>query len=327
MTFAGVKSLWDLGKFTNYQYVQRGFISGHYNRVTSQIRAAQSDRTLISASAWGTTTFSEPYANQQYSIPIAVLSQPGVEDNLLEVRKGACAARLEKDLKTFDTTLAPQIFDKYQNLLETVSLNVCGISLKDVPTITNGEFATMQMVKDLSDALVGDTFENFPKILQNETLQLEFLQFAEDIFKMRHFGDVQMNSYLTGNFPSRLIKLFDRRISYITNTTVLDNQELLYREQQNNNNNNNNNDLLTYVDIILSEMKQRSITQPPRPPRIFYAYHAHREVIYALAHHMKLNLNIQHPKLPNHLLHPGSGIFFELHYNETKLIGIITTKY
>lgn len=315
LTYNGIKALWDLGRFTNYQYVQSGFISGTYNRVSSQVRAAQSDRTLISASSWGATTFSDSYAETPFAIPVAVLSSESEEDDLLEVRKARCTERLEADLHKFDNEVAPKYFKDYQNLLETVSQEVCGIELKNVPTLTHGEFSIMQMVKDINDALTGDLLEDFPESIDPEVRQ-KFLQFAEDIFKLRHYGTPEMNAYLSGSAPTRMVKLMDRRVSFLTNTTVLDSAPTQHHNAMQKNN------TFTYRDVVVSDAKRLPVIKP-RPPRIMFAYHAHREVLYALKNLLQLDLGVERPGLPVGLLHPSTGFFFELYRDEAKFQQIL----
>jgi hypothetical protein len=301
LTFNGIRAMWDLGRFTNYQYVQTGFIDGTYTRLTSQIRAAASDRTLISASAFGQTTFRNKYAESPLSIPVAVLTTTPEEDDLLEVRKARCAKRLEDDLHYFDQNIAQELIDNHSELINMIS-NACGFDILRGPELTNGEFSVMQLVKDLSDALTGDLLESFP-LMDGVSVESRaaYLQFAEDVFKKRHYRTAEMDSYLAGNGPNRLIKLIDRRVSFNTNTTVLDSPLPRHLEI----------DDITYRDILVQDAKRLPIIRP-RPPRRFFGYHAHREVLYGLKNFLKLDVGVERTGLPTGLIHPATGIFFEL---------------
>jgi len=45
-----------------------------------------------------------------------------------------------------------------------------------------------------------------------------------------------------------------------------------------------------------------------------YAYHGHREMMYALAAFLGIHYNIEYPSLPKGGIPPGTTLFFELHY-------------
>ena len=166
MTNVGLQSIWDLGTFTHDQYVKTGYVPSMYNRQFVNVRAAASDRTLISASAWGQTAFPSPPPGAPASapsIPVATFSVPPTQDNVAEVRKARCAARLEEDLAEFDAEAAPKLLAQFRPLINKVSA-ACGFDMTTTPEVTHGEFSVLQAVKDIADALTGDFLEGFPRM-------------------------------------------------------------------------------------------------------------------------------------------------------------------
>jgi len=297
MTVAGLQSIWDLGRYTHDLYVKTGYVPSAYNRAYVNVRAAASDRTLISASAWGQTAFPSAPAGAPAvspSIPVATFSVPPEQDNFAEVRKARCAARLEEDLHEYDADVAPALLKQYRPLINKISA-ACGFDITTTPDVTNGEFSVLQAVKDVADALTGDFLEGFP-LMEGLTAQDRdnFLSFAELMFHKRHYGGAAQPAYLAGAAPNRVVKLFDRRVSWNANETA---REL---------------DLESHHAALAAADADPPSVVPVRAPRRVYAFHCHREILYGLVKFLGLRVDVTRPNLPRGLVHPGSGIFFEL---------------
>lgn len=285
--------MWNLGQFTYENYVKSGFLPSTYTKMHSQVFAAGGYRTLISASAWAQVAFPESYANGP-NIPAAVFSVPEDQDDLLEVRHATCANRLAVDLNRFDHTTAKQMIHDNKAIIEKISA-ACGFDLRHAPAVTDGEFSVMQAVKDVADALTGDMLEGLPLIsgITPEDRD-EFIQLAEHIFHARHYGaHPAMPAYNSGNFPMKMLKTFDRRISYNANVTALEQfPDTPFAKQ-------------------LAEEAEESILAIV-PPRRMFGFHAHRELLYAMTKLLKLDFTVERPGVQKGLVHPSTGVFFEL---------------
>jgi len=289
MTREGLRAIWDLGRATYRAYVQdAGLVPASYKRTDVYVQASSSDRTIMSAIAWGVTAFPETVQDAPYQVPPATYSVPMTEDNLLEVRKARCLGRLQQDIKEFDETVGKKIIEnpEFNKLLDKVS-GVCGVDLRKARELTDGEFGIFEAIKDVSDAITGDFLEGFPRMegLTNETA-LEFLTMAENLFQNRLYGSPAQAAYLSGKLPEKIQNFFERHV--ITRSQALG---LLAAEDE-------KEDISDFAKI--------------RAPRKLTAYHCHREVLYGIAKFLGFNITVERPGLPTGLLHPGAGLFFEL---------------
>ncbi len=197
MTSLGVQSLWDLGRFTHSQYMTppSSFypvttpaansttppsrapsfpIPDRYNKGFVAVRASASERTLLSAVAWGQTAFpASPVGAPAGSLPLPVApgSTPASLDDVIESRKASCAPRVAADVAAFDASVGPALLSAPAVSAAVAALEAaCGApfvsapppGVEDHPLGTDDEpWAPLQAVKDVADALTGDYLEGF----------------------------------------------------------------------------------------------------------------------------------------------------------------------
>lgn len=293
MTKAGLQQIWDLGRFTNRNYMKHAFVADMYDRKDIFVQASQSDRTLMSASAWGDTAFPRLQTLDYHSnIPVAVYSVPMPVDNLLEVRKARCEARIAADVAKYDQTAAQPFIksERFRSIMGKVSA-ACGRDLMLTSNFTNGEFNVLDAVKDVSDAVGGDFLEGFPRMggLSDKDAT-DFLQLAEDLFQNRLYHTPAQAAYLSGKLPEKIQSIFMRHVAL----TVPKTASQLQQEKE---------DLSAFGKLPT--------------PRKFLAYHCHREVLYGIVKFLGISVTVPRPGLPDGLIHPGSGFFFELWEDDT----------
>lgn len=293
MTKVGLQQIWDLGRFTYRNYVKHGFVGDMYDRSTILVQASQSDRTLMSASAWADTAFPRLQTLDYHSIiPAAVYSVPMDVDNLLEVRKARCLARIASDVAKYDETVAQPFLksERFNTVISKISA-ACGRDLLLTSNYTHGQFNVLDAVKDVSDAITGDFLEGFPRMggLSDKDA-LEFLQMAEDLFQNRLYHSPAQSAYLSGKLPEKIQNIFKRHVSL----TVPKTPQQLQQDKE---------DLSAFGKLPM--------------PRKLLSYHCHREVLYGIAKFLGISVTVPRPGLPDGLIHPGSGIFFELWEDET----------
>ncbi len=288
----GVQAVWDLGRFTYRNYIQHNFLESGYKRQDVYVQASSSDRTLMSASAWGQTAFPRTLLSSPASaIPVATYSVPMTEDDLLEVRKSRCLARLTADVQQYDRTHGPKIVQskEFNRIVDKIS-EACGHDLRLTPNITNGEFTLFDAIKDVSDAISGDFLEGFPRMGNlSDKDAVAFLQLAEDLFQHRLYSDMAQSAYLSGKLPEKIQNIFGRHVAL--------------SDPNGNAASGGKEDLSAFGKL--------------RAPRKLFSYHCHREVLYGIAKFLGISTQVTREGLPNGLIHPGTGFFFELWEDST----------
>lgn len=126
----------------------------------------------------------------------------------------------------------------------------------------------------------------------------EFLAFAELMFHKRHYGGRAQPAYLAGAAPNRVVKMFDRRVSWNANETA---RALSLPSHH-----------AALAAAAEAAAAEEGSVLPVKAPRRVFAFHCHREILYGLIKFLGLRVDVARPGLPRGLVHPGSGIFFEL---------------
>lgn len=131
-------------------------------------------------------------------------------------------------------------------------------------------------IKDITDAWTFDMIEGF-KMQEglNTSSLLEFRTMAVEQLLGRIVGTDKQITYMNGELPERMLDNF-----------------------------------------LFSVWNQGPPSEAVAPFALkMYAYHGHREMIYALAAFLGFEFDIEFPALPKGAIPPATTIFFELHYN------------
>ena len=302
MTREGLKQIWDLGRFTYRNYIRHGFLSGTYRRQDIYVQASASDRTLMSAAAWGDTAFPQMLVPNSpgSNVPVATYSVPMELDDLLEVRKARCLARLTSDVAAFDAAHGPAYLASphFNSALDAVS-RACGADLRNTSALTDGQFDVFDAVKDVSDAITGDFLEGFPRMQGlSEQDAHRFLQTAEALFQRRLYHSPAQPAYLSGKLPDKIVNVFLRHVADADREAAAA--------------------ASVAGAVVAAEKEDLGAFAKVRRPRKLFSYHCHREVLYGIAKFLGVSVSVERPGLPDGLLHPAAGIFFELWEDKAK---------
>jgi len=214
MTGRGMQQLYDLGIYTYERYTKTGFLSHNYLQSEIYNRAVGSERTLQSAVVWANALYPKSSRPVNYlapqPAPVPVFTLPDTEDNLIEVRKAACAVRQFRDVRQWDR----QRGEKYwasTDIVEVLS-EICGNDIRKAVGDVNAPYNLGDAIKDLTDAIIFDDIERFPP-LPNCTFDrlAKYSKFANDQLLDRLYGNEEQIVYMNGALPATLLENFEMR--------------------------------------------------------------------------------------------------------------------
>jgi len=300
LTGTGMRELYALGVWARQAYIHRigagkdakPFLSSYFNDEEVYFRAVGEDRTIQSAVVMGQAMYPAGSSAVGYDptvpSPIPVYTLPNDYDSLLEVRKHDCAARLKEDGARWDATKGVELYAKHAPLLQRLN-EMCNIT--DLHAQVQGTKDNYgDAIKDITDAWTFDMIEGFPPVpgLNYSTL-LDFRQLAIKQLLGRILGTPEQVTYLNGQLPERLVANFEKSI-------------------------------WSQGPVVRAALSPHKTS----PSLKFYAYHGHREMMYALGAFLGIEFDIDFPGLPKGAIPPATTLIFELHYigNRTQSGGI-----
>ncbi len=207
--------------------------------------------------------------------------QPVGFDVLLESRQagpnGGCKSRLHADTTRWEAVGAgAELLRKNSQIVDEMS-NACGFDVRTSATASNGAESLAKAFKDVTDLLVADRDESFDSMqgITKESLT-RFESLAQQLLQSRLFGTTEQIVYVSGELPHEIVR-----------------------------------NLYAGVRATLASSTAAGVSASPYFR--FYSYHAHREMMYSIAHFFQIPIET-HPRIgAGWILPPGSAYFIELH--------------
>ncbi|TDH64967.1 uncharacterized protein CCR75_006071 [Bremia lactucae] len=219
LTEIGMNQLLSVGEHVRIMYMvdelhhKEAFLSRSLNGVNNShfetyFRADAATRCSQSAAALGYGLYPDGTGPRGFSHePVPITMQLVENEHAFAAPKGPCKNVLNDDLAVYARKRAPELFDKYRNVLDKVS-EVCGVAIEDIPSLVDSEDVVLG-VKDLADMFVFDRDEGLP-LPEGMTVeareQLEQLAFTN--LMERYFSTDRQVTYWVGGFSDLLLTTF-----------------------------------------------------------------------------------------------------------------------
>jgi len=279
LTGTGMGELYELGVFARQQYIERsypGFLSKFFNDQEVYFRAVGEDRTLQSAAAMGQGMYPAGSAPLGYSTEVP---SPIPIYTLPDVYDSLLEVRKQGCKATLARDAAQ--WDRTEGVKLYKSHQSVLQRLHELCNIT-----------DLNDAVVGSG-DNYGDAIKDITDAWTFdmiegfqMQPGINVTSLLEFRTLAVKQLL-----GRILGT-DEQITYL-------NGELPER----------------MLDNFLFSVWNQGPEHVADFALKMYAYHGHREMIYALAALLGIDFDIEFPALPKGAIPPATTLFFELHYD------------